>query len=409
MTTPPEERRLLLVGGGGDMTLSVDVAVAALRQAAARGLTTHVTNLEETLAATPAVSAAADAASAVDHTDPGAVAKWAAGQGFDVVFGVREMAQVAVAETATSLGLPGNDPDAVRRIRTKDSCREALTAAGFRQPRVRVCRSLADAEEFAASVPGPWVVKPRDGSSSEGVKLASGGAELAEAVAALPNPDEFLVEEFVTGAEFSVEGVFLGGEPHVFAVTAKEKLPPPYFVEIGHVLPSGLPRADGERIEATVVAALKALGLTHGLFHVELWLNSGGVVLGEVHARIGGGWIHKMLEHTIPGIELYGLAYDDALDAGDPPKFFNTTGAAASRYFVPPAGRITAISGWDAVKAHPAVLYAELAVGEGDVVRPFSSGEDRVGAVVVGAETPGAARRLAAELVESVEFEVEPA
>lgn len=47
--------------------------------------------------------------------------------------------------------------------------------------------------------------------------------------------------------------------------------------------------------------------------------------------------------------------------------------------------------------------------GEGDVVRPFRSGEDRVGAVVVGAETPAATRKLADELVESVKFEVESA
>ncbi|MGW4422481.1 ATP-grasp domain-containing protein [Streptosporangium sp. NPDC004631] len=410
MTTKPETRRLLLVGGGGDMTLSVDVAVAALRQAATRGLTTHVTNLADTLAATPAVTAAADAVTAVDHTDPGAVAAWAvADGGFDVVFGVREMAQVAVAETARTLGLPGNEPDAVRRVRSKDACRAALAEAGFVQPLVRLCAGLADAAEFVGTVAGPWVVKPRDGSGSEGVRLVADPSELADAVAALPNQDEFLVEEFVVGAEYSVEGVFLGGEPRVLAVTAKEKLPPPYFVEIGHVLPADLPSADGERIEAQVLAALRALGLTHGLFHVELWLTDRGVVLGEVHVRVGGGWIHRMLEHTLPGIELYGLAYDDALGAGTAPASFTTTGAAASRYFAPPPGRITTIAGWEAVRAHPAVLYAELTVGEGDVVRPFRSGEDRVGAVVVGAESPAAARRLADELVESVKFEVESA
>jgi hypothetical protein len=201
--------------------------------------------------------------------------------------------------------------------------------------------------------------------------------------------------------------VFLGGLPTVLAITAKEKLPPPHFVEIGHVLPADLPTADRERVEYEVLAALKALELCFGLFHVELWLTGRGVVIGEVHVRVGGGWIHRMLEHAIPGIELYGLVYDDALGIAEPgPR--TLVRAAASRYFAPPPGRVLGITGWDEVRAHPAVVYAELAVGEGDVVNEFRDGEDRVGAIVVGADTPAAARALAAELVASVKFTVAP-
>jgi biotin carboxylase len=410
MTTEREPGRLLLVGGAGDMSLSVDVAIAALRQAADRGLTTHVTNQEATFAATPSVAAAANEGSVVDHGTAGAVAAWAAERpgGFDVVFGVREMAQVAVAETAHVLGLPGNPPHAVRRVRTKDEGRAALAAAGFPQPAVRLCACLADAEEFTLGTAGPWVVKPRDGSGSDGVRKVTAVAELRDAVEALPNPGEFLVEEFVGGPEFSVEGVFLRGEPRVFAVTAKEKLPPPYFVEIGHVLPADLPAADTERIEREVLAALRALELTFGLFHVELWLTERGVVIGEVHVRVGGGWIHKMLEHAIPGLELYGLVYDDVLGAAEPGPVI-VARAAAARYFAPPPGRVLSVTGWESASSHPAVVHAELSVGEGDEIRPFHNGEDRVGVIVVGADTPAEARALAEKLVDSVRFTVAPA
>ncbi|MEU5384759.1 hypothetical protein ABZ391_12945, partial [Kitasatospora cineracea] len=113
--TPPQ---LLLVGGAAPNPLSVDVAVQALAQARARGLRTHVTNQEATVAATPEVSGAADAASAVDFEDPAGSAKWAAarraeGERFDVALAVREMAQVAAAGRAAGGGRhprAGTDP-----------------------------------------------------------------------------------------------------------------------------------------------------------------------------------------------------------------------------------------------------------------------------------------------------------
>src|SRR6185312_5911165 len=117
MNTVDNRPSLMLSGGASTMPLSVDVAEFVLTQAAKRGLRVTVTNQEATLAATAAVSAAADAAYAVDFEDPLGSADWAGkavadGEHFDVILGVREMAQVATAEIAAALGLPGNPPDA---------------------------------------------------------------------------------------------------------------------------------------------------------------------------------------------------------------------------------------------------------------------------------------------------------
>ena len=402
---------LLLTGGASDIPLSLDVVKIALAQARARAVRTHMTNQEPTLAATGAVAEVADEVSAVDFEDPAASAAWAArrvaaGERFDVVLGVREMAQLATAEIAEALGLPGNPPAAVHRVRTKDACRAALAAAGFTQPAVRLCRNAGDAEEFLRDTAGPWVVKPRDGMGSEGVSLVDGPADLPRALAVLPDGKPFLIEEFVSGPEFSVEGVFLGGSPTVLAVTAKEKAEPPFFVEVGHVLPAEIPTEARADIERQVTAALTALDLRYGLFHVELWQTPDGVVLGEVHVRNGGGWIHRLLAHAIPGLEMFGLVYDDAL--GRPvDKPSAPVRGAATRFLTAGPGRLIAVEGWDRVLAHPSVLHAELTIAPGAVIRPLQSGGDRLGAVVVGADTPAEARTLARELADSVRFVVE--
>ncbi|NBH05124.1 ATP-grasp domain-containing protein [Amycolatopsis sp. SID8362] len=397
---------LLFVGGARPLSFSLDMAAEALAQAAARGLRVHVTNTAEVLAATEDVVGKASATSTVDVLRPGASAAWAKAQDehFDAVYALQELAQVAVAETAQAVGAPGNPPEAVHRVRTKDACREALAAAGFPQPVVRLCADAAAAEAFLGEHAGPWIVKPRDAMGSTGVSLVTEPGQLPGAIALLPDAKPFLVEQFVEGPEFSVEGVFLGGEPKILAITAKEKVPPPFFVETGHVLPAPLPEARRREIEAQVTSALKTLGLRVGGFHVELWLTAAGVVLGEVHGRFGGDWIHRMLAHAIPGLELYGLVFDDMLGRPVTDVPLEPSRGAAVRYFTPPPGRLAAVEGWDEVLAHPAVLHAELSVGPGDEIRPLHRSGDRVGLIVVGADTPEAASALAADLVDSVKF-----
>jgi biotin carboxylase len=266
---------------------------------------------------------------AFDVHDPAAGRRWARGRtDLDAVVTVQELCVLTAAAIADELGLPGNTPDVVRGVRTKDVCRERLRSAGFAQPRVAVCETRRDAEAFMRQHRGPWIVKPRDGFGSTGVTLVDSPADLTNALAALNNlsaspdkfgvhhhptgPRAFLIETFVHGNEFSAEGVLLGDVPHVLAITAKHTNDE--FVETGHrVAPVTDPALAGAA--DTVARAVTAAGVTHGAFHVEFWLTARGVVLGEVHARPGGDYIHALVEHSRAGLELYGLMIDDLLGA----------------------------------------------------------------------------------------------
>ena len=397
-------RSLLFWGGTAPMDLGRDVGTRLLRQAAAREVGTQVT---VEFPDTPELSALAGALHRTEVEDPAAAADWARGQRFDVVLGVREQVQLALAEVAQAVGAPGNPPAAVRTVREKDRCRQALREAGLPQPEFRLCTDLAEARVFLRSTTGPWIVKPRDASGSLGVSKVDEPGDLAAAVAALPSHTEFVVEQFVEGPEYSVEGVFLRGEPRVLAVTEKKLLPPPNFVEAGHVLPADLPTELNTEFEQTVTTALKALGLRFGIFHVELWSTADGPVLGEIHVRNGGDWIHLMLEYAIPGLELFGLVIDDALGKDTGSSFRTPSRAAAVRFLAPPPGRVSRVIGWDTVLRHPAVLRASLTVGPGDVVGEIRHSYDRGGYIVVGAETPRQASELADGLAAQVHIVVD--
>ncbi|GAA3465253.1 ATP-grasp domain-containing protein [Saccharothrix longispora] len=355
--------------------------------------------------AVAATSDLVDETAVFDVHDPAAARVWAAARSvrFDAVMTFREMCVESVAAIADELGLPGNPPRAVRTVRTKDLCREVLREAGLPQPACAVVSDV-DGARAALTGPGPWIVKPRDAMGSVGVSLVSGVDDLPAAVAALPDASgPFLVEEFVTGPEYSAEGVFVGGEPVVIGLTAKST--GPGFVETGHRMPAVLDPATDAAARAEVARALRAAGLTHGIFHVEFWLTP-APVLGELHARPGGDFIHAMLEHVHPGLELYGTLVDDLL--GVPPAPVPPAAGAAAVHFPPvPPGTVTAVEGWPGPTT-PGLLAAHLSAAPGATVRPVAHSADRPAVLVVGA--PGAAEvdDLLEGLAGGVRIEVRP-
>ncbi|KGM13847.1 ATP-grasp domain-containing protein [Cellulomonas bogoriensis] len=359
----------------------------------------------------PAVGAVVDHVVALDVHDPHACRSWAQGRAdLDAVTTFREMCVEPTAAVAHQLDLPGNTPDATRTIRSKDLCREHLRAAGFRQPALAVVTDLAGAERFVtAHGPGPWVVKPRDGMGSVGVTLVSAADELPGALDRLPGGGAFLVEEFVSGRELSAEGVVVGGEPVVLALT--EKRTTAGFVEVGHRMPAQVDPTQADVASAHVVGAVRAVGLTRGVFHAELWLTGQGPVMGEVHARPGGDFLHAMVEHLHPGLELYGVVLDDLLGTqqGPVPTVSGAVRAAGAQYLTVPPGVVRAVTGWDGVTGDDAVLAADLAVGPGDLVGAVDGSADRPGVVVVGGATPADVDAHLTRLVGAVHVDVGPA
>lgn len=350
---------------------------------------------------------------ALDVHNPEACRAWAATEPpVDGVLTVRELAVLPTAVVARELGLAGNDPDVVRRVRTRDLCRQRLRDAGLPQPYSAVCEDAAGAERFLReTLPGPWIVAPRDGLDGTGVSRVDRLDQLPEAVRRATAPDAapyFLVETFVPGDACSAEGVMLDGEAHVLALTRRTVTDE--LLTTARAQPAGLDAATAERAGATVAEALGVLGVTHGIFHVGFWANGSGIVVGDVHCRAGGEFVHALVEQTRPGLELYGMLVDDLLGCDRRP-LPAPAGAARADFLLAPPGRLRAVHGWDELLRHPNVLTAGLGVAPGGTVTAERDAVGRPGIFVTGAAAPdgleGLAGRLARQIVLDVEDEDE--
>ena len=228
----------------------------------------------------------------------------------DGIIAVGDRPAVLAAFVAESLGLPGNPPSAVRASRNKLASRRAFEAAGLLTPTYYDV-SIDDAPApLAAACSFPAVIKPLALSGSRGVMRVDQPSDfvwaferlgrLMRAPDILSERDEVhdraLVESYIPGNEFAVEGVMTGGVLRPFTIFDKpEPLVGPFFEETIYVTPSRASKVVQEAIVGQVAAAARALGLRHGPVHAECRVNTRGVYVLEVAPRPIGGLCARAL------------------------------------------------------------------------------------------------------------------
>src|SRR4029079_15467486 len=138
---------------------------------------------------------------------------------------------VLAAHAALALGLKWHSVEGAIASTDKRRSRAAIAAAGLPSPQFARLGTAA-ASSDAGAVAFPVVLKPVGLSGSRGVIRANDEREFAAALerirALLARPqiraaragleDEILVEEYIEGREFAVEGVLTDGALHVFAL-----------------------------------------------------------------------------------------------------------------------------------------------------------------------------------------------
>jgi biotin carboxylase len=251
-----------------------------------------------------------------------AIVARAADRPIDGVLAVGDRPVALAARVAQALGLPGNPPAAAAASTNKRICRERFAAAGLAVPWF-VELPVAEADRVTdPPARFPCVVKPLGLSGSRGVIRADSPAQLDAAIARVAAllsrkdvralrsglEETILVEGFIEGREFAVEGVLTGGTLRAFAIFDKpDPLDGPFFEETIYVTPSSLCASDQQSVLEHVQLAAAAVGLTDGPVHAECRVGSAGVFILEVAARPIGGLCSKVLRFTDRGAGAHAL------------------------------------------------------------------------------------------------------
>lgn len=308
--------------------------------------------------------------------------------------------EAAVAMAA--IGVPFHTPQTMERVRDKALMRRTLDERGLYPVPFRRAADLAEARAAVAEIGFPCVFKPVSGTGSAGAVRVRDEPELDAAYReASAHGQQVLVEQFVTGPQFSVEAFSEAGRHCVLAITRKYS-DPTTLVELGHVMPAPLTEEESAAVARCAEDVLDAVGLTYGPSHTEVILGPGGPVPIETHARVGGDDIWLMV-HAATGVDLDTVQPDQALGRS----VFGEV--QATREAFAPERRYQAV--WFGavreVGTFPAVATTDLPGGDhvevsalrsaGDPVQPLASTNDRVLKVRATGTTAEEALALARE------------
>jgi biotin carboxylase len=334
--------------------------------------------------------------------------------------------QVPVASRAArALGLHGLPREVSLRVRFKDRMRLALARAGIEQPRFRIVRAPNDAAAAVAAVGLPCVVKPVGRSGSAGVRKAGSLAEAAAALVEIlgraqreragtaddspPDPDgAALVEEYIPGPEYSVEGYVESGEPVIIGITNKLLGAEPCFVEIGHIFPADVPEAAAHATRRYVAAVVRALRISLGPFHAEVRLSTRGPLLMEVAGRLPGDRIPRLVSLT-QGIDLARIMVNAYLglpptDAARSPAAVCAPSAGVQFFLRPGLSRYRSATVSESLARDPALRELSMLIAPGARVPPPDSSRGRLGYAIVTGERQDEVRRMLARADRCVTF-----
>jgi hypothetical protein len=333
-----------------------------------------------------------------------AIGALAQGKPVDGVLAVGDRPATMAAAVAEALGVPWHSYASAQACRSKLRTRQRLRDAGLPVPDFAVIGSEHDLGAWSDR--GPVVVKPVALSGSRGVIRADSPTALRRAwarvsrllaqpdIRALRDPDAavILVETFIPGREYAVEGVLSRGRLQVLAIFDKpDPLYGPYFEETLYVTPS---RASGQiqrAMEAAVDAACRALGLTHGPIHAECRVNDHGIFILEVAARPIGGICARALRFKGPKGEtssLEGLLLRHAL--GERVDRWTREPAASGVMMIPIPGPgvLRGMDGAELARTVPGIDDVVLTAKVDQALVPLPEGATYLGFIFARAGTP---------------------
>lgn len=329
--------------------------------------------------------------------------------GLDAVFTTATDFSASVAWVAQECGLPGHGYEQAMNASDKLRMRACFNKHGVPSPSFiginQTSRShiLALMEDAHISV--PIVIKPVDNMGARGCRKVIAAEELEEAIddaIKYSRSGYAIVEEFMEGPEFSVEALVFNGEIHMTGIADRHIFFPPYFIEMGHTIPSGFSDSDIASLVDVFKKGVVSLGLFHGVAKGDIKLTKKGPMVGEIAGRLSGGYMSGWTFPYSSGIDLTAAALD--LAAGIIPSSLiparNWTSAERAWISIP--GTIASVSGYEKARTIPYIRDVFPRSSSGDTVVFPVNNVEKCGNCLASAPTRSLAVQAAEDACRSI-------
>lgn len=214
-----------------------------------------------------------------------------------------------VANLREHFRMPGMGDTTARHFRDKLAMRLKAQDSGINVPAFTSLFNDEDINNFADTIPAPWLIKPRTEASAAGIRKIHSKDELWKTVHELgDNRQHYLVERFAPGDVYHVDALNYKGKVRFARVS--QYLDTPFEVAHGGgVFRSATVEIGGEddlALQKMNQEVMKSFGMQFGGSHSEYIKSreTGEFFFLETSSRIGGANLAEMVEHA-SGINLW--------------------------------------------------------------------------------------------------------
>jgi len=310
----------------------------------------------------------------------------------------------SVAWVAEKLGLPGIGFEAALDASDKERMRKRFKEAGVPSPEFIVIDNLSDE---TPDLPFSWpvVVKPVDNMGARGCRRVDSQAELNAAVAeamAFSRSRRVIVEEYMEGPEFSVDALVYRGEITICGFADRHIFFPPYFIEMGHTIPSSIDPAVMRPLVEAFNKGVKALGIINGAAKGDVKLTSCGPMIGEIAARLSGGYMSGWTFPYSSGVLPTRGAIEIATGKKPVSLVNKWNWTSAERAFISIPGEVHSVQGIETAKVMPWVRDVFTRVKSGSTVMFPENNVTKCGNIISAAPERETAVKAAENAARSV-------
>lgn len=314
---------------------------------------------------------------------------------------------------AREMGLPGLDYEAAKLIKNKYKVHKCLyeNQVDDTQPASEVNLDT-DIDTLAEEIVFPVMIKPCDGSGSRGASRVDSVVEFKNACRFAMDSSvtqRATVEPFIFGTEYGAESIVVNGKVYVLAIMKKWMTKPPYYAELGHAIPTDLPKEIEERAKQCVERAIKALGINFGSVNMDMLITDDGRIhIVDVGARMGGNMIGPCIIPYGTGIDYMETMLRIA--AGDEVEWkICEHGAVATRLLAFPEGVVKRLPDFEKIeKEYGVEIFHHLEIGQ--IVSEYHTNLDGCGYIVAKAdqvETAVQRAEIVLKLIQKIIFSMD--
>jgi len=320
-----------------------------------------------------------------------------------------DLASKAVSYIVGKMGLIGPSVEVTDTLFDKSRFYKVLEKAAVPFTRWVEVSSLDKALKKSSKLGFPLILKPSDSAGSRGVKKVFSQDDIRKEfneILEFSLKGSVLLCEFIDGMEYGFEGFMHNGKLAFSFVTKKTMSPPPYFVELGHMVPVVMSPEKISQLKGLIEKIANAVGYASGPLNADVILSKDGFRILEMGARLGGNFLPQLTRvHT--GICTIEQTIRYAL--GEEPVFFrqNSQPCAIHLLFSQKEGVLRGIDVPVEVLGDPNVAEITIDAKKGERVFPGISSNFRLGHVIATGITARRAADKAKELVERIKLDIE--